>query len=71
MYLLLKRPNDNNTSDWRVECRTHDIATISKEIERRVKDGCPAKCFMVVEEIPFGLECVAKYGEDLRSTDAK
>lgn len=69
MYLLLKCI-DNAAKKHTIVAESENVHDISKQIEKRIKDGCPLWSLKVVEEIPFEFKCAVKYGEDLLKTDA-
>lgn len=64
MYLLLKC-TDNAAKKYQIVAQSENIHDISKQIEKRIKDGCPLWSLNVVEEVPFEFKCAVKYGEDL------
>ena len=70
MFLLLKRIRYNGEWVYTISAKSPGIYLITEEIKKRVKDGCPVRDLMVVEEMPFEFKCAVKYGEDLLA-DAK
>ena len=64
MYRLLKYINNSNANHYITLVKDESLDIISKEMRKRISDGCPSNSLLVVKDIPFELQFDIHYKEE-------